>query len=157
MWRQAHEQPVSAEERSQHGNHRDWVNSPPSVRCSAQDAAGRTSQAPLSGSRICAWPNLGSVAFACTSGMIGKTRKPMSTTKCVCGVTHIEKEGVLTRARAQRASQEPAAAEGYRAPDGLGCGPSPRRLGRDLRPRADAPNQAAPTCLARQDQHGPRA
>jgi hypothetical protein len=39
----------------------------------------------------------------------------MSTTKCVCAVMHIEKKGVLTRVRAQRVSQEPAAAEGFGA------------------------------------------
>jgi hypothetical protein len=64
------------------------------------------------------WPNLGSVAFACTIGMIGKTRKPMSTTKCVCAVMHTEKEGVLTQARAQQVSQEPVAAEGFGASQG---------------------------------------
>jgi hypothetical protein len=29
-----------------------------------------------------------------------ETRKPMSTTKCVCAVMHTEKEGVLTQVRA---------------------------------------------------------
>ena len=46
------------------------------------------------------WPNLGSVAFAYTIGMIGRTRKPMSITKCVCAVMPIGKERVLTQARA---------------------------------------------------------
>jgi hypothetical protein len=95
------------------------------------------------------WPNLGSVAFAYTIGMIGKTRKPMSTTKCVCAVTHIEKECALQQAqRVCRAS----AVEGFGAFDGLGCGPSPRRSGRGLTPHADAPNQSAPIDLVRQDQ-----
>ena len=44
-----------------------------------------------------------------------ETRKPMSTTKYVCAATPIEKERVLTRVRAQRVSQEPAAAEGFGA------------------------------------------
>jgi hypothetical protein len=52
------------------------------------------------GAQFCPWPNLGSVAFVCTIGMIGRTRKPMSTTKCVCAVMHTEKEGVLTQVRA---------------------------------------------------------
>ena len=69
---------------------------------------------PLSGSTICVWwPNLGSVAFACTIGMIGKTRKSMSTTKCACAVIHTEKEDVLTQARAQQVSQAPVAAERF--------------------------------------------
>ena len=58
------------------------------------------------------WPNLGGVAFACTIGMIGRTRKPMSITKCVCAVMLIEKEGVLTQALVQQVSPEAAAAEG---------------------------------------------
>jgi hypothetical protein len=55
------------------------------------------------------------VAFACTIGMIGKTRKPMRTTKCVCAVMHIVKERVLTRARGERVPQEAAASEGFSA------------------------------------------
>ncbi len=36
--------------------------------------------------------------FASTIGMIGRIRRPMSTTKCVCAVTRTEKEGVLHQA-----------------------------------------------------------
>ena len=37
----------------------------------------------------------------------------MSTTKCVCAVTPIEKERVLTRARARQAECRAASAEGF--------------------------------------------
>ena len=43
--------------------------------------------------------------------MIGRTRKPTSTTKCVCAVMHTENGGVLPQARAERVSQGPASAE----------------------------------------------
>ena len=55
-------------------------------------------------STICAWPNLGSAVFGCTTGIIGRTRKPMNTTKCVCAVMHIEKKDVLRPAQARRVS-----------------------------------------------------
>jgi hypothetical protein len=57
------------------------------------------------------WPNLGSVAVACTIGMIGRTWKAMSITKCVGAVMLTEKEGVLTQALVQEVSLEPGAAE----------------------------------------------
>lgn len=90
-----------------------WMSVPRSVGKPADLGwpRGNYFPSPLSGSRICTWPNLGSVVFAYTIGMIGKTRKPMRTTKCVCAVTHIGKERVLTRARAERVPQEPAASE----------------------------------------------
>jgi hypothetical protein len=47
--------------------------------------------------------SLRSQAFACMIAMIGRTRKPMTTTKCVCGVMLIEKEGVLTQVLGQEA------------------------------------------------------
>jgi hypothetical protein len=66
------------------------------VRCAS--VARRPSQTALAGSTIWAWPSFGSVDFASTIGMIGRIRRPMSTTKCVCAATRTEKEGVLHRA-----------------------------------------------------------
>jgi hypothetical protein len=60
--------------------------------------ARQSSQTALAGSTIWAWPSLGSVDFASTVGMIGRIRRPMSTTRCVCAVMRTEKEGVLYRA-----------------------------------------------------------
>ena len=56
------------------------------------------------------WPNLGSVVFAGTIGMIARTPRLTSTTKCVCAVMLTEKEGVLTQVRAQLVLQERASA-----------------------------------------------
>jgi hypothetical protein len=64
---------------------------------------------------MCAWPNLGSAAFACTIGMIERTPRHTSTIKCVCAVMLTEKEGVLTQVRARRVSQERASAESFAA------------------------------------------
>jgi hypothetical protein len=67
----------------------------------------------------------------------------MSTTKYVCAVMHIEKGDVLTRARAQRVSQDPAAAaEGLGASTVWGWRPSPRRPGMARLLPADVPNRS---------------
>jgi hypothetical protein len=79
--------------------------------------SGEGSRNPLSGSTICAWPNLGGVAFACTIGMMGKIRKRMSTTKCVCAAMPIEKEAVLYLARVRRRAA--AASESLGFEEGL--------------------------------------
>ena len=54
-----------------------------------------TSQILCAGSTMCAWPNLGSAASASTIGRIGRTPKPMSTTRCVGAVMLTETRGVL--------------------------------------------------------------
>jgi hypothetical protein len=54
----------------------------------------------------------------------------MTTTKCVCAVMLIEKEGVLTQVLAQQASQERASAESSAGSE------LPQRLERDRTTRA---------------------
>jgi hypothetical protein len=45
------------------------------------------------GSTICAWPNLGSAALACTIGKSGRTWKPLITSKCAGAVVLKETRG----------------------------------------------------------------
>jgi hypothetical protein len=52
-----------------------WTATPNGLR-RQRVSAGSYFPSPLSRSRICTWPNLGSVAFACTIGMIGKPGNP---------------------------------------------------------------------------------